>query len=763
LSKGGRKTDADPNGGVIDASHCLDKTPIKTTIARTEPKTLSNNGEAAQHTTTICRSEAFDSVDSPLLVSKDTAETPDHSGEKTTSSGFMPEVEPLSGYQKATKPPIKVLKHEVRTPYKYLPLNEAAQEIRLLTILPGEFSSELQATLHIAAFNKYSSLEFEALSYTWGAAENPVDILIGKSGSIKVTQNLAVALPYLRHSNRPRIIWIDAICINQQDLAERSSQVKRMADIYSIASQVIIWLGPETPDTVLAMDSCKEISSHITVNWLLQSMSATSSEKHWVDRSMALPWNKEQVIAVCNLLKRGWFSRLWIWQEVLLTDSAIVKCGSHSIAWRSIQDTVFAIYKKPKAPHLKDNLPLSHQSLLYILCKTTKQTPIDDLFDYTKHSLCSDPRDRIFALFSLLPPSQKQLAIEPDYTRTTSQVYSDFVQHYIERRKSLQIWTTIEMSEQFSTNGRTSWVPNWNLPRMTNPLDSFQASGLSEASIFFGENGALRVHGCRVGIIDAIEPFQYKGSSTYDAKAVSLMRTVKSPAFQGFFGDKSRNLGSLSRVLLGGRYAEEFSPPNENFATLDEAEEWILNMLKHPTDGFEKFNFPLSYKTCLDISRHFCNYRSLFKCSDDKLGLAPKAARVGDIVVVLLGCRSPLILRPSDNGHYLMLGEAYCDSTMCGEGILGPLPENFEFVKKVNKGRFWLGVIDRKSDNFYAEDLRLSEIELPPGWGRHKHANEELDPKFENIDTGKETDRDPRLKVEELKKRGVPLEVFELE
>jgi hypothetical protein len=64
-----------------------------------------------------------------------------------------------------------------------------------------------------------------------------------------------------------------------------------------------------------------------------------------------------------------------------------------------------------------------------------------------------------------------------------------------------------------------------------------------------------------------------------------------------------------------------------------------------------------------------------------------------------------------------MLGEAYCDRTMCGEGILGPLPENFEFVKKVDKGRFWLGVIDRKSVNFYAEDPRLSKVELPPAGG----------------------------------------------
>ena len=82
----------------------------------------------------------------------------------------------------------------------------------------------------------------EALSYVWGTAFNPVDVKVGSSDSdtIPITQNLAIALPYLRYKNETRTLWIDAICINQQDLRERSSQAKMMGDSYHLADRVIV-------------------------------------------------------------------------------------------------------------------------------------------------------------------------------------------------------------------------------------------------------------------------------------------------------------------------------------------------------------------------------------------------------------------------------------------------------------------------------------------------------------------------------------------
>lgn len=119
--------------------------------------------------------------------------------------------------------------------FEYLPL--AAQEIRLLTLLPGTKESAIRIFLKAVLFTKDITPTFEALSYAWGSSDNLVDIFITDStntsntaettgfGTLAITKNLAEALPFLRYADKPRVLWIDAICVNQRDLQERSFQV----------------------------------------------------------------------------------------------------------------------------------------------------------------------------------------------------------------------------------------------------------------------------------------------------------------------------------------------------------------------------------------------------------------------------------------------------------------------------------------------------------------------------------------------------------
>ncbi|KAF2107226.1 heterokaryon incompatibility, partial [Lophiotrema nucula] len=91
---------------------------------------------------------------------------------------------------------------------------------------------------------------FEALSYVWGSAEKPVIATIEEgsaSFSFPIGLNLACAMRYIRLVDSPRAMWIDAICINQEDMQERGTQVQRMVDIYALASKVVVWIGELTP------------------------------------------------------------------------------------------------------------------------------------------------------------------------------------------------------------------------------------------------------------------------------------------------------------------------------------------------------------------------------------------------------------------------------------------------------------------------------------------------------------------------------------
>lgn len=118
--------------------------------------------------------------------------------------------------------------------------------IRLLEILPGTSGQPIQCRL-IEARLGYTR-EFMALSYVWGDAKNPAIITVD-GARLQVTQNCAAAIDHIRDPHASKIIWIDAICINQKNETEKVAQVQRMGRTYTDAEKTIIWLGPQAPET----------------------------------------------------------------------------------------------------------------------------------------------------------------------------------------------------------------------------------------------------------------------------------------------------------------------------------------------------------------------------------------------------------------------------------------------------------------------------------------------------------------------------------
>jgi hypothetical protein len=197
--------------------------------------------------------------------------------------------------------------------YCYAPLEKEYQHIRLLTLLPGSCPKPIHITLNTAELSTEHVPKFEALSYTWGSTRDPADILIVDKGEyfvLSITQNLYVALKDLRYQSEPRVLWVDSICINQEDIAERSSQVKLMADIDTLTKRVVVWLGPEADESSLALDLLEVLGTNVKVDWLTRTMKPISKEDcnlHWADRSQDLPFDSRGGLAIVNLLRRSWF------------------------------------------------------------------------------------------------------------------------------------------------------------------------------------------------------------------------------------------------------------------------------------------------------------------------------------------------------------------------------------------------------------------------------------------------------------------------
>ncbi|KAI0180932.1 heterokaryon incompatibility protein-domain-containing protein [Hypoxylon sp. FL1284] len=226
--------------------------------------------------------------------------------------------------------------------YRHAPL-PGNKCIRLATIHPGSFNDDVVVSFQTVAF---PGPEYEALSYVWGLKEDPLPVYVSRcdDGATSVlqetrnlrlevmlmTQSLVVALRHLRYVEKPRTMWIDALCIHQTDAAEKGPQVAMMGDIFRHAHKVIAWLGPEQNESSLAMDWMSYLASQIEVDHTAVFISAADgcSDPSIADTHVELPLDPRDLRSVYHLICRPWFERLWVRQEIQLANSdAVIVCG----------------------------------------------------------------------------------------------------------------------------------------------------------------------------------------------------------------------------------------------------------------------------------------------------------------------------------------------------------------------------------------------------------------------------------------------------
>ncbi|OOF96413.1 hypothetical protein ASPCADRAFT_206608 [Aspergillus carbonarius ITEM 5010] len=152
---------------------------------------------------------------------------------------------------------------------------------------------------------------YEALSYTWGSDIKLQSISINRL-SLPVTENLHTALSYLRDHQLQRTLWVDAVCINQDDEKEKSKQISFMRAIYAQADRVVVWLGPPEDNG----DNALEVIGHLAENKMQMRPKLTTAYLQKKDNNIF----KE-------LLEHNWFRRIWVLQEVGVARSIIIKFG----------------------------------------------------------------------------------------------------------------------------------------------------------------------------------------------------------------------------------------------------------------------------------------------------------------------------------------------------------------------------------------------------------------------------------------------------
>ena len=191
----------------------------------------------------------------------------------------------------------------------YRPLHPG--EIRVISLAAGKWNDRLTCTLKTVSLDDDPS--YETLSYVWGDPRAGQKIILLQDQLFPVTRNLESALRHLRHEDWERTIWIDAVCINQEDRVEKAAQVGRMEVIYARTSHLFIWVGEasEAEDSDLGMETLRQVGEELKADSLwsvdLANVSSIRDSLRNVKDFNPKPW-----VAVNRLFRRDWFERVWV-------------------------------------------------------------------------------------------------------------------------------------------------------------------------------------------------------------------------------------------------------------------------------------------------------------------------------------------------------------------------------------------------------------------------------------------------------------------
>ncbi|KAK4464742.1 heterokaryon incompatibility protein-domain-containing protein [Cladorrhinum samala] len=339
------------------------------------------------------------------------------------------------------------IQHDQSTPWKYTDVT-GKQGLRLLVVEPGAFDDAIHCRLvHVRTDTR---LEYEAISYTW--ADESGDATKSKTISISgtpfaVTANCEAVLRRVRRLSTPRIVWIDAVCINQENKDEQGHQVQLMPDIYSRARRVLIYLGEPLDDEHEGLKR-------------LDNVRATAGRfpTEEDDRNSGTRVRESISRAMLSLFRRRYFSRVWILQEVALAREGVVVCGRYEASWEHLRDNATSMASSFVQEWRSFPLP---RVVTLAPRKFRDSSSLLDLLDNARDSHATDPRDKIFAVFGMIQCAPT-LGFIADYNSSVEDVYIETALNIAEMHGV----ENLLMRALGFRNHQTlpAWVPDWSAP-----------------------------------------------------------------------------------------------------------------------------------------------------------------------------------------------------------------------------------------------------------------------------------------------------------
>ncbi|KAI0381107.1 heterokaryon incompatibility protein-domain-containing protein [Hypomontagnella monticulosa] len=565
------------------------------------------------------------------------------------------------------------LRGMVSTGPAYQELDSKGGEIRILRLLPSpSFKSKIQCVLHTAYLK--DKPEYEALSYVWGDLSVCESIVVDGRPT-KVTVNLAAALRRLRYAVDERDIWVDRLCIHQADEVEKSYQVNMMKEIFSNTTNALLWLGDYGNSGILSALDVVDKNARVNAGNLISQKEAT--EAFGLLESMAqhnhydhLDWKTKRIAALRRLMSLSWWTRVWTVQEAVLPKTSTLVCGTMQLPFERVTSAYYNTIK-----HFEHGCCTTRITFLWKLVDPIRYfqglSPNPDSFflalSMFRQRQASDPRDRVFALLGFGG------TLAADYSLSQRDLCMLSVRSPVS--DSGDLLSLLRITERHRSPDLPTWAPDW----CTDPGDDYphieagwlvcykdyNAAGNTKAQLSKDMSGpVLDLQGT---MVDEILEFGRTSVNNF-IKLITLINEWNTLMNRhcddgkrmyprgGTYEDAFWRVVIADIIYLAGTDRRRARPEDEANSRKTWSSNRYSGQLPPTSTGL----------------RFFVTRKGL-------IGAGARGLQVGDQIHVLLGGKTPFILRadkPKDDGgvFYQYIGNAYVHGIMDGE-IMDENPE----------------------------------------------------------------------------------------
>lgn len=591
--------------------------------------------------------------------------------------------------------------------FQYTPLEADGIAIRLLKIHPANPQEpfSIQCSLFQVSLNDHP--DYHALSYAWSDEVSnqilPQEITVDGE-RLTVGPNLAAALKSRRERGLGNIpIWVDAICINQNDINEKSHQILKMRQIYAQAQLVTVWLGPERENSKKAFQMIRKISQQ------------RENSGEWIQNSLLTRKNSTEWRALYHMLRRSWWRRIWIIQEMVAAKDAVVFCGPDQLDTSSISGCLDVLIKQQR---IQRPLLLKQESLVleygtfslagtYFHREPWENDSLLRTLYKTGPASCSDSRDKIYAILNLASDSS-EIVPHPDYNISIAETYKQATIKIIQNSNRLDILSLsgLPVYERTLDIELPSWVPDF-CHRVTSTINSSISSLTpvfadknSNATVSIDtQKGTLNVRGFVVDHVDGLaQVLEESSSSSFES---TLHQTVSKP----FLYNGRKTIDAICQSLIAGSLPPIPKPTDDMLNDvsdlfIQQCCLWSSEQKSFPSpqtfEGWYYYNRTLMVSgktietwaheelahrrnlTSNCTTAEFFDYRDsqhwssrrLITTASGNVGLGGNVCKNGDLICIIFGCSTPIILR-GDGNTFKLVGEAYIHGIMNGEALDG--------------------------------------------------------------------------------------------